>query len=64
MNAENSPVTTLLQLVENVSSQTRDDAETIQVMSRILSRHRFVLAGDESRSALFERRLASLPATH
>lgn len=56
--------TTLLPLVQSVSGQTRDDAETLRVTGSILSRHRFVLAGDESRSSLFEDRLASLPATH
>ena len=64
MKQPSTSTTTLLQLVETVSSQTRDDLETVQVMGRLLNRHRFVLAGDESRLDIFEERLANLPVPH
>jgi hypothetical protein len=61
---EKDAITTLAQLVESVSSQTENDAETVHVVGRLLNRNRFVLAGDDSRSTLFEHGLASLPAVH
>lgn len=64
MKHPSTPTTTLLQLVETVSSHTRDDVETLQVMGRLLNRHSFVLAGDATRPDIFEDRLASLPAPH
>ena len=64
MNRMEMTTTNLLQLVESVSAQTRDEAETVKVVGHLLNQHRFVLAGDETRSACFEARLASLPATH
>lgn len=64
MKQVSEATTTLLQLVESVSSHTRDDLETVQVIGSILNRHRFVVAGDEDRSELFVNRLASLRAPH
>ena len=56
--------TTLLQMVEAVSENTRDDLETVQVMGRLLARNSFVLAGDADREVIFRRRVASADRAH
>lgn len=62
MSGSTESTTTLLALVETVRDYSRNDVETIAVVNRILSRHRFVVSGDDQRRERFSSQLASLPA--
>lgn len=62
MKRSTQSTTTLLALVETVSDYSRNDVETIAVVNRILSRHRFVMPGNDQHTERFSSQLASLPA--